>query len=99
MCPAQNGKASWVIREELAEAAAHVLTTEGHENKIYPLSNTESVSFEEIVKELSGTLNKEIQYKSPPVDEFENLPWNNSECLIYTSVCLSCGLWLRHKVH
>lgn len=73
MYPAQDGKASWVLREELAEAAAHVLTTEGHENKIYPLTNTESVSFEEIAKELSGTLGKEIQYQSPSVNEFESI--------------------------
>lgn len=72
MFPAQDGKASWVLREELAEATAYVLTTKGHENKIYPLTNTESVSFEEIAKELSGTLGKEIQYQSPSVDEFES---------------------------
>ena len=73
MYPAQNGKASWVLREELSEAAAHVLTTEGHENKIYPLTNTESVSFEEIAKEMSETLDKEIHYQSPPVNEFETI--------------------------
>lgn len=72
MYPAQDGKASWVLREELAEAAAYVMTTEGHENKIYPLTNTESVSFEEIAKELSSTLGKEIHYQSPPVDEFQS---------------------------
>ena len=33
--PAQNGKASYVLREELAEAAAHILATEGHQNKLY----------------------------------------------------------------
>ena len=31
--PAGNGKASWVLREELAEAAAHILTTQGREIK------------------------------------------------------------------
>jgi NAD(P)H dehydrogenase (quinone) len=72
MYPALDGRASWVLREELAEAAAHVLTTEDHENKIYSLTNTESVSFEEIAKELSGTLGKEIQYKSPSPHEFES---------------------------
>lgn len=72
MYPAQNGKASWVLREELAEAAAHVLTTEGHENKTYSLTNTESVSFEEIAKDMSGTLGKEIHYQSPSVVEFES---------------------------
>ena len=71
--PAQDGKASWALREELAEAAAHVLTTAGHENKTYLLTNTASVSFEEIAEELSAALGKEIRYQSPSVDEFESI--------------------------
>ena len=59
--PAQNGKASWVLREELAEAAAHVLTTDGHENRTYLLTNTESVSSGEIAQMLSEVLDKNIQ--------------------------------------
>ena len=69
--PAQDGKASWVLREELAEAAAHVLTTDGHENRIYLLTNTESVSFGEIAQMLSEVLDKNIQYQSPAVETFE----------------------------
>ncbi len=69
--PAQEGKASWVLRAELAEAAAHVLTTEGHENKTYVLTNTEATSFQDIARNLSGSLGKDIRYQSPPVEEFE----------------------------
>ena len=69
--PAQAGKASWVLREELAEVAAHVLTTEGHENKSYVLANAESTSFQDVAKDLSGTLGKEVLYQSPPVEEFQ----------------------------
>ena len=72
MFPAEEGKASWVLREELAEAAAHVLTTAGHVNKIYPLVNTESVSFDEIAKELSDKMAKDIQYQSPSIEEFQS---------------------------
>jgi NAD(P)H dehydrogenase (quinone) len=71
--PAGAGKASFVLREELAEAAAHILTTEGHENKIYQLCNTESVSFDDVAKALSDTLGKEVKYQSPTVDEFESM--------------------------
>jgi NAD(P)H dehydrogenase (quinone) len=71
--PAQAGKASFVLREELAEAAAHVLLTKSHENKVYQLTNTESVSFDEIANALSISLAKEIIYNSPSVDEFEAL--------------------------
>ena len=51
--PAQTGKASFVLHEELAEAAAHVLSTESHENKIYQLTNIQSVTFDEIADTLS----------------------------------------------
>ena len=71
--PAQEGKGSWVLREELAEAAAHVLTTTGHENKTYVLTNTEATSFRDIAKDLSDKLGKEVDYQSPPVEEFESI--------------------------
>ena len=71
--PARKGAASWVLREELAEAAAHILTTKDHENKTYTLTNTESVGFEEIAKDISTALGKEITYQSPSIDEFESI--------------------------
>jgi len=71
--PAQEGKARWVLREELAEAAAHVLTTEGHKNKTYVLTNAEATSFQDIAQKLSGRLGKDIRYQSPTVEEFQAL--------------------------
>lgn len=71
MFPAQKGKASWVLRAELAEAAAQVLTTEGHENKRYVLTNTEATSFTDVAKALSGKLGKAVHYQSPPVAQFQ----------------------------
>jgi len=70
--PAGDGKASYVLREELAEAAAHVLTTEGHEEKIYSLTNSASVSFEEIAKVIGSHLGKDVEYQSPEVGVFES---------------------------
>lgn len=69
--PAQAGKASWVLRAELAEAAAYVVTTQGHENQTYVLTNTESTSFQDIAQDLSSSLGKDIHYQSPPVEEFQ----------------------------
>lgn len=70
--PAGEGKASFVLREELAEAAAHVLTTGGHENKTYKLTNTTSASFYDIAGALSKTIGKDVAYQSPSVEEFES---------------------------
>lgn len=69
--PAGDGQASYVLREELAEAAAHVLTTEGHRGQVYSLTNTASVSFQEIAGELTRVLGKSVTYQSPSVSEFE----------------------------
>ncbi|MCX2450085.1 SDR family oxidoreductase [Pedobacter sp. PLR] len=70
--PAKDGKASYVLREELAEAAAHVLTTEGHEKQIYSLTNSTSVSFSEIAKAIGNQLGKDVNYQSLEVDLFES---------------------------
>lgn len=72
--PAENGRATWVLREELAEAAAQVLTTEGHENKSYVLTNKVAIGFERIAAYISETLGKDIKYTVPDVKTFsENL--------------------------
>ncbi|QNF34488.1 SDR family oxidoreductase [Adhaeribacter swui] len=69
--PAQAGKASWVLREELAEAAVAILTTQGHVNKTYALTNNTSVSFEQIATFISEALGKEVKYLSPDVEAFK----------------------------
>ena len=70
--PADGGRASYVLRTELAEAAAHVLTTEGHENKTFTLANSVSESFYDIAAALSVAIGKEVSYQSPPTDEFQS---------------------------
>ncbi len=83
LLPAEEGKASWVLRDELAEAAAHILCTSCHKNKTYPLTNTEAVSFKEIAKNLSVILKKDIYYKSPSVEEFETILKNTEVPEVY----------------
>lgn len=71
LLPAQAGKASFVLREELADAAAHIVLTGSHQNKVYQLTNSESVSFGQIADALAVALGKEVKYSSPGTDEFE----------------------------
>ncbi|MFD2287859.1 NAD(P)H-binding protein [Pedobacter petrophilus] len=70
--PAKDGKASYVLREELAEAASYVLTTAGHENKVYQLTNISSVSFGDITTALSTATGKDVSYQSPSVEVFKS---------------------------
>lgn len=40
--PYGNGKVAFLLRSEMAEIAAKMITSEGHENKIYNLSGEET---------------------------------------------------------
>ena len=70
--PAGDGRAAYATRQDLAEAGAVVLTTSGHENKIYELGSKETYSFHFISGILSGLMGYlgSIEYISPPVGEF-----------------------------
>ena len=94
--PAQEGEATWVLREELAEAAAHVLTTEGHENKTYTLTTTESVGFEEIAKDISSALGKVVSYQSPSVDEFQSILQKAGVPDMYIGMFVMWGTGIAH---
>ncbi len=54
-----DGKVGWVLRQDLAEATAAVLTENGHENTIYELSG-KLMTYKEFVSVLGTVLGKEI---------------------------------------
>ncbi|MEH6906976.1 SDR family oxidoreductase [Neobacillus drentensis] len=56
---AGSGKVGWALQQDYAEAAATVLTGNGHENKVYELSGP-LLSQEELVSALGAVLGKEI---------------------------------------
>jgi len=60
--PAGNGKTPFATRLDMAEAAAVVLTTPGHENKIYPIASSTAYSFSDIASTLSELAGKTIPY-------------------------------------
>ena len=62
-----NNREAIENRTQLAEAAAHVLVTEGHKNKNYTLTNSEAVDFEFVAQHISEILGEEIEYKSPGI--------------------------------
>lgn len=59
---AGEGKISSATREDFAEAAAVVLTTEGHENKIYELAGDEAYTLTDLAAEVSKQTGKDIPY-------------------------------------
>lgn len=63
--PAGETKGAFASRLDMAEAAANTIIGNGHENKEYSLSNTESVSISEVAASLSEVVGKAINYVSP----------------------------------
>lgn len=84
--PAEQGKAGWVLRDELAEAAAQVLTTDGHQNKTYNLSNTVAIGFEQIATYISERLNKEVKYTTPDITTFDAVLQNSGVPPMYINM-------------
>jgi NAD(P)H dehydrogenase (quinone) len=69
--PAGNGKVNFVLRRDIAEGLAHVLTTSGHENKAYEIGSDTTYSFADIAAILSELTGKKIQYVSPPLEVYK----------------------------
>jgi len=54
---------------DVAEVAIAVLTTDGHEGKIYPLTGPEALSMAEVAEKLSVVTGKAIRYVDVPPEE------------------------------
>lgn len=66
---AGNGKVGWAPRQDYAEAAATVLTGNGHENTIYELSG-KLLTQEELASALGNVLGKEV-----PVQQVDDVAY------------------------
>ena len=54
---------------DLAEIAARVLTSSGHEGKIYPLTGPEALTMTEVAAKLSASTGKTIRYVNVPPED------------------------------
>lgn len=68
--PAGNGKGSFALRADMAEAAANILTSDGHRNKVYDIASPVSYSFADIATQISEVVGKEVPYVSPTDEVF-----------------------------
>ncbi len=68
--PVDQGKISFATRSDMALATANVLSSDGHDFKTYDLGGTESVSFGQIIEELSQLTGKYIPFSSPDTDDY-----------------------------
>ena len=67
--PMGVGRMSLVDARDVAAAAAAVLTQSGHEGKIYRLTGSQALSFDEIAAALSEILGRQIRYEDVTEDQ------------------------------
>lgn len=70
--PAGNGRAAYITRNDIALAAANVLSGSGHEGKSYVVANTENYTMQDIAAILSELSGQQIPYNSPSKEEYTN---------------------------
>lgn len=67
---AGEGRVAAVPRADFAAAAAAVLTTDGHENKVYELGGDRGFTLAELAAEVSRQVGREIVYRNLSADEY-----------------------------
>ncbi len=67
--PMENAKIASIDIADIAAVAAIVLTSPGHEGKIYPLTGSEALTMAEIAEKLSAATGKSIRYINVPPEE------------------------------
>ncbi len=68
--PAGTGRAAFTLRADMAEAAANILITSGHDNKSYDISGGTPYSYQEVADGISEITGKKIAYVSPTQEVF-----------------------------
>jgi uncharacterized protein YbjT (DUF2867 family) len=67
--PMENQRIASIDVGDLAEIAALVLTSSGHEGKIYPLTGPEALTMAEVAEKLSAATGKTIKYINVPPED------------------------------
>jgi len=60
--PMEDARIASIDIGDIAEVAAKVLTSEGHEGKVYPITGPEALSMSEVAERLSAATGKVIRY-------------------------------------
>src|SRR6266487_2911347 len=67
--PMEDARIASIDIGDIAEVAATILTSSGHEGKIYPLTGPEALSMAEVAEKLSIATGKPIQYVNVAPEE------------------------------
>lgn len=64
--PMEDAKIASIDVGDIAEIAARVLTSSGHEGKTYPLTGPQALTMTEVAEQLSAAIGKPIRYVNVP---------------------------------
>jgi NAD(P)H dehydrogenase (quinone) len=67
---AGDGRVSAAARADYAEAAAVVLTTDGHAGRVYELGGDEHLTYSDLAQVISQTSGKPVSYRDLPEAEY-----------------------------
>ena len=67
--PAGDGRFGGVARDDIADAALAVLTTEGHAGEVYDLTGPEAITMAEVAAELTRASGRLITYDAETLDQ------------------------------
>ena len=67
--PAGQGRLAVVLRDDVADAAAAVLTEEGHEGRTYDLTGPEALTFAEIAERMSAVTARPVSFHDQTLEE------------------------------
>ncbi|WP_454196225.1 SDR family oxidoreductase [Nocardia sp. Marseille-Q1738] len=67
---AGEGRVAGAARADYAEAAARVLTTDGHAGRVYELGGSESLTYAELAQVISEAAGKPVRYQDLSEDDY-----------------------------
>lgn len=101
--PAGNGRVPYATRMDMAEAAANVLLSDVHSNKVYAISGDMLYSFSDVARILSEITGRDIKYTSGSRNRFielrtkEGLPGEYAEILAQFAEAIEKGEFQTHQ--
>jgi uncharacterized protein YbjT (DUF2867 family) len=67
--PAGDGRAALVARHDVADAAAAILTGEGHDGQTYDVTGREALTMTQVAAQLAELSGKPISYRAETIEE------------------------------
>jgi NAD(P)H dehydrogenase (quinone) len=89
--PGGNGKIAYASRQDMAEATANILTSDGHENKIYNFSGNKSFLLADLAELISGFSGKKVNYTDADPVVFKQALSQAGVPEVYVDLSLSIG--------